>query len=538
MAVTKWPRLLDAQLREKAVLRPSEMRLTLTLSPLSRAEMVLPAPPVPVTIGDWVEVYAPTERAGVFRVETVEEQPDEGVCTVSLTHGFGALADLVTPEETLLAAADEQGALSADRLLALLLESSGLWVLDRCDWTDRVSAELNSTNLLSAVLEVSAGLTDSRWLFDQTALPWRASLVRMDSVEAPSSEMRLTRNVERMRVTVDRSSMYTRVYPRGAGGLTIAEVNGGVPYLEENVDRWGLVAVTDLDAAETDPEQLLRKARAKLHRSAGPQVSVSVSGLELSQATDEALDRLTVGRVCRVPLPGWDRVVTERIVALTWPDVLNEPERVQVTMADRETPLSAYTGAAIRSQRETSYRADRTCLHRLNGIDLRVRSQEESMDVLGTRIVTNETSISQSAEAITLWAGKTTEYGGRLETAEAQLRVTAEAITLKASRIELEGAVRALEAEIDGLFASDVTVAGNLAAQDIACVRVDADGRVFGESLCTSGSCTVAGSITMGGNLVATQAWVEEKAVFDGRWAYCTFSDGAGVPVSGYFWIK
>ena len=70
---------------------------------------------------------------------------------------------------------------------------------------------------------------------------------------------------------------------------------------------------------------------------------MDVEGLELADATGESMDRLRIGRICRIPLPEFGETITERITELNYPDKIRSPEAVQVTLSNSSEDVSHLT---------------------------------------------------------------------------------------------------------------------------------------------------------------------------------------------------
>ena len=546
VCMTQWPRLLDSQMRETARLHPLTLSLNLRLSPLSTARMTLTCDDAPVNVGAWVELFTPQESAGIFRVTSVTEAPGTGIKTVTLEHGFGTLADrVIYGRRTVIDAGED----SVSGMLRELMAGQSLWVLDRCDCRENASFCFANANVLSEICGIVNALGEYVWQFDQSSLPWRASLIRVEEDAGPECELRLSRNIVGMEVNMDRTDMFTRIYPLGSGDVGIESVNQGVPYLEKNTDVWGVVEVIDRESGVTNPAQLMQLAQAKLDRRCEPIVSVNVDGLTLCEAAGEPMDVLRIGRMCRIPLPEHGMTITERIVELNWRDVLGQPQRVTVSLANRRQTVSALTGAGIgRFQEQTGMELGN--LHeqtaelttQMDGQKKRQEAQAQKLNGIESRVSDAEGNVSllqQTALAIT----------GRVESAEgdvAQLKLTAEGlrtdvnkkvddntyqsyiqqtateisakvssgdiassftmtdgnITLFSKTINLDGyvtakAVSALEGSFDSLMGGDVSY-GTLSGGALYPTIVSADGDVFGETLTTSGLLTCS-SASVGG---------------------------------------
>lgn len=344
--MTRLPRLLDRSLREKTRLYPTRLTLSLRMDPLSTAVMTLSDGEPEVVVNDWIELFTPWESAGIFRVTSVETDLPGGLRTVSLEHGFALLSDREIIGETELASEIGHSATVREAVTWLLTAADTGWVLDRCDVSGTIALCLNDANVLRALKEVQTLAGPCRWVFDQTSVPWRVSLLRCDADEAAACEMRMSRSIASMRMLVDRSDLCTRMYPVGRDGLTIAPDSGGLLYVEENTEVFGVVERIRLMPEIGDKAELRAAAEQLLHRQSVPQVSVELDGLDLAEATGEALDRLRPGLVCQVPLPAYGRTVTERITVMVWPDVLHAPSQVRVTLANRPDTASGWTSRA------------------------------------------------------------------------------------------------------------------------------------------------------------------------------------------------
>lgn len=328
------PRLMDGSLREIARLRPEKLSLTRAMQPLSTAEMTLPPGESEVTAGMFAELFDAAGSAGIFRVTQAESVWQSGAQQrVTLEHGLATLSDTVMPGYT------EFSGMSAGEVLSALLSRQSLWRMDACEAADRFSYSFENENLLTALLSLTSPM-EGQWLWvtDQSSLPWKLSLRR--APEEDACECRLNRNLQSVKVTVDRSGLCTRVYPlgygEGADQLTIARVNGGVPYLDADTQSaWGIVESVCADPSVTDAQSLKSMARQALESSKNPRVTVELDASDLSSMTGEAFDSFYPGRLCRLPIPAMGLTLSERIVRLTRPDVYGDPARVRLTLANQ-----------------------------------------------------------------------------------------------------------------------------------------------------------------------------------------------------------
>lgn len=90
-------------------------------------------------------------------------------------------------------------------------------------------------------------------------------------------------NLKSIRRSVDGYDFYTRIYPIGKDGMTIASINGGVPYLENHQYSEKNIMLTWEDSNYEDPYSLLEDAQAKLTDLSIPKVAYSAEVRDLQQ---------------------------------------------------------------------------------------------------------------------------------------------------------------------------------------------------------------------------------------------------------------
>lgn len=131
----------------------------------------------------------------------------------------------------------------------------------------------------------------------------------------------------------DTTTLVTRIYARNADGLTIADVNGGVPYVEDNT--WTTEvrsAVYDFKSG-TNPYTMLAMAVAALGKRSRPSLSYEVDVVDLSAWSGQELDRFAVGDEVRVVDTELGVDVVDRIVRLEYD--LVRPWASKVTLAEK-----------------------------------------------------------------------------------------------------------------------------------------------------------------------------------------------------------
>lgn len=293
---------------------------------------------IQLALGDWVLVTSPHgHMSGVFYVKNVKTNYINQQVTITLEHTFGLLQEVVAFGEITPETIGGTGVTTTNINTAinymLNFQTERLWNLYQNDYPDISQGwKFTHQDVYSALETIKDNVPDCQWEFDQSTLPWKVSLKAFPTTAI--MEMRMSRNIESMTVTLDRSQMYTRVYPTGKKNLHIDSVNGGSSYLEKNTAQWGVISQVLTDSTIDSATLLKNWAQTNLDKHSVPSVSVTVGGLDLSEATGEPLDALQIGRLCRIPLPEYGMTVTERIVELSWSNCIVSEDQVQVTLAD------------------------------------------------------------------------------------------------------------------------------------------------------------------------------------------------------------
>lgn len=287
-----------------------------------------------ISINDWLQAEDGPAKGIVWRVKSVETQYDQNTRTVTLEHVICKLKDrLIFGEVKPKDISGSSTNPSASQTIRYILGYQDDWVLGTVERDRANPYGFNGDSLYNAIEIVSNSLTESQWEYDFSSYPFTLHLRSINMNVA--SEMRTDRNIKTLRKTIDRTRMYTRHYPIGKEDLHIAG-----DFVAKNEDKYGIIAKVETDQS-IDTEAALRAwAQERLERHCEPIVTVTISGLDLSEATGESLDRFVIGKACRVPVPELDTVITERVVKLSYPDVINDPMTVTVTLGNELTDVA------------------------------------------------------------------------------------------------------------------------------------------------------------------------------------------------------
>ena len=290
-----------------------------------------------IGIGAWMQDDTEPGAGIVWRVKSVNTDYKAETRTISLEHIIQTLGDTVIPKETTAADMGGSTTVSATKAIRYVLGLQKIWTLGTCEYTLSAPYEFDGDTLMDALETISGTLADARWEYDLTSLPFKLYIRKMAT--GAESELRAGRNMSTISKSVDKSRMYTRIYPIGNDDLRLS----GKGYIEKNTDEYGVLCKVETNQACKTENQLKIWAEDRLRRHCEPTVSITVSGLDLSRETGEALDQLKIGRRCRVPMPELGTVITEKITRLQWKDKIQDPESVTVTLANnREDVATIY----------------------------------------------------------------------------------------------------------------------------------------------------------------------------------------------------
>ena len=482
------PCLLDESLREVCALHPCELSLDESLSPLSGATMALPAQDCPAKTGSLIALYTAEGFAGIYRVQQTGQRFG-GLVTLQLAHGLVTLSDHLMP-------VTQERTGTARALLTELLacQSSAMWRLGTVDVPDSVTLtwRCDHSNALSGLCSLMAQLPDYRLTFDQGAFPWVLNVGALD--DGDLCECRLNRNLCSLTVEEDRSTLCTRLYMEGLPA----------PLSADTVNLYGVVSRSMSADSSLSADELAALDASYLEAHKHPALSITLDAVDLSEATGEALDRLTLGRMCRICLPERGETLCKRMIRRVFPDVLGEPQRVRVTLAsEMDSAVSAMAGltvdaavlrrqlnAGLQAQKELILSASERIALLSDEIDLLARDVEvnaehialkasrQDMDALGSRISQAEITLNGAEGQLGL-TGRVTNAEGQISEAMIDVNAMKSQIALKADKIDLQGYVTMQDFEAVAGWAE--SFAGHSVSADyITCGTGDFDNLTFG----------------------------------------------------------
>ena len=321
----------------------------------STASMV-PEDMTGISVGSWLLDDTKPGANTVWRVRSIRTAYATDTPTVELEHAIGMLRDLVLfgaigPEKI---TGKDVSTCTAKQAVTYILGKSSDWTLGSFEFNNvSMPYKFEGDTLWDALQTVSDTLEDCWWSYDMTVYPFKLNIKK--ATTGVACELRPGRNLATLTKTVDRSGMYTRFYPIGKDDLHISG-----DYVEKNTKTYGVISKIETDTSKETADELKKWANRRLAKHAEPKVSITAEGTELADATGESLDRLTLGRICRIPLTEFNTTIEERIVELRYADKVHEPERVTVTLANNQEDVTTIIAQSIKEGASPSGKAARS----------------------------------------------------------------------------------------------------------------------------------------------------------------------------------
>ena len=470
------------------MLHPSELTLDESLSPLSVATMSLPAEDCPAKTGSLIALYTAEGFAGIYRVQQTGQRFG-GLVTLQLEHGLVTLSDHLMP-----VAEERTGTARALLTELLACQSSVMWRLGTVAVPDTVTLtwRCDHSNALSGLCSLMAQLPGYRLTYDQGVSPWVMNVEAL--ADGDLCECRLNRNLCSLIVEEDRSALCTRLYMEDLPA----------PLDADTVNLYGVVSRSMSADSGLSADELTARATAYLEAHKHPALSITLDAIDLSEATGEALDRLTLGRLCRVCLPERGETLRRRMIRRVFPDVLGEPQRVRVTLAsEMDSAVSTMAGLTVdtvvlRRQLNSGLQAQKALILsaseriallsdeidllardvEINAEHIALKASQQDMDTLDARLSQAEIILNGAEGQIGL-IGRVTDAEGQISEAMIDVNALKSQITLKADKIDLQGYVTMQDFEAVTGWTESFT-GHSVSADYITCGTGDFDNLVFG----------------------------------------------------------
>lgn len=455
----------------------------------STAEIV-PAYMSGITMQSWMKDDTEPGAGIVWRVRSIQQNYSSDTPSVQLEHAINSLRDRIMFGE--ITPATIKGVVgattcTAQEAITYILAQQSDWTLGSFSYGSVANPyKFDGDNLYDALEKVTETLDDAWWSYDFSVYPFLINITTKPA--GVTCELRPGRNLTTISKTIDRSGMYTRFYPIGKDDL---HISGN--YVSKNESTYGVISRVEVDQSLTTESELTAWANERLAKHAQPTVNITAEGLELADATGESLDRLTLGRLCRIPLYEFNTTITERIVELNYQDKINAPEVVQITMANTREDVtrliadvikrggSGGRGAARQQAEDHAWFEDTDEYVAMVAEKTGINSLGESETLYG-RIQVEAGKISQIVSAV--------GSNGQVTAASIMLAINGDTSSVKisADEIDINGIVTALAAKAVGV--GSLTVEGSTDFKQ----GIYAEDTIYTEQALSSGTYVEAGS--------------------------------------------
>lgn len=304
--------------------------LSLSLKERESTANMTPADMTGISLDSWFLDDTEPGKGIVWRVTGIQNAYAVDTPTVRLEHVISTLKDRILFGSYEPADISGGDTVTVRQAISWVLSRQSDWKLGRCEFESASPFSFDGETLFDAIGKVTDTLDGAWWDLDTSSYPFVLNIIQKPA--AAVCEMRPGRNLSAITKTIDKSGMYTRFYPIGADDLHISG-----EYISKNENLYGVIDHVEVDQEIQSEAELRAWATERLNRHAEPTVSVTAEGVELAEATGESLDRLTLGRVCRIPLQEFGTIIEERIVAKEYPDKLRQPENVRITLSNQQS---------------------------------------------------------------------------------------------------------------------------------------------------------------------------------------------------------
>ena len=307
--------------------------LSLSLKERESEARMVPADMSGINLQSWFRDETNPGAGIVWRVRSIQTAYAIATPTVTLEHIINTLRDRILFGEVNAETISGNRTCTGEEAVRYILDRQGDWRLGTFGFNVSSPYEFSGDTLYAALERVTQTCDDAMWTFDMSSYPFTLNIIPKPS--GIGSEMRLNRNITAITRTIDRSSMYTRFYPIGKDDLHISD-----EYVSRNEGTYGVISKVEVDTTLESEDELRAWANERLRKHADPEVTVEVEGLELADATGESLDRIRLGRICRIPMPEFGTTIEERVTGLDYEDKVHSPELVTVTLSNQSADVA------------------------------------------------------------------------------------------------------------------------------------------------------------------------------------------------------
>ena len=335
------PERLGADMKAAAPVDAKALSVTVNLRDLSQATMTVSANCDPVKNHDFFKIYTLKGLLGVFRMTTDNLSNTKGRA-YTLTHAIDTLRDDLWEEQ-----ATFEGTRKAFLSALFAFQENPFWVLGYVEDEEAPykSANINYSKLSDLFTKFLNDNTDLYADYDFSTVPWTVNIRKLpDEVKGRFS---LTRNANACKIVYDDKNMCNCLYlsvntPEKVNGITKYTVKLKVYEDQDSIAKYGKIKKTaSVKLDEITGGDADAWAADFLKKYAQPEASVTVDGYEIWKQTGEIYDEADVGKRASVYLPEHGAHTVQRIESVQYPDLLNAPTAIVVSLSTRQKTFTA-----------------------------------------------------------------------------------------------------------------------------------------------------------------------------------------------------
>jgi len=223
-------------------------------------------------------------------------------------------------------------------------QSTVRWQLGTCAMTDSIPLKINYQTIWTLLEEIRQYQVGYMWTYDFSTSPWTLNLVQMPSTT--DAAFRVTRNIESAKISITDQDLFNKLI------CTVSNTDGTVTTITKNdttsQSQYGVrTRCTDIKSDQLPRGMTADQyAQSVLDEHSNPVTSIQISGMDLQRITGDDYDHIVLGSKCAVVLPGYDTSIVERVMSLSYPDILNTPDRLTVQMSTEIKPITGSLAGA------------------------------------------------------------------------------------------------------------------------------------------------------------------------------------------------
>lgn len=291
---------------------------------------------------NYVELFDGNDRIELFRIlPTILTTEETSYIEYNCEHVLATLIDDVLFKYHQIG---NLGVYTSQVLRYILdKQTTKRWQLVECDFKRQFEYKWENENLLAALFSVPKPFnTDYKWVFDTTSYPWTINLKELN--KGYRADIQYRKNMQNIEKSVDPTNIVTRLYALGYGEgdnqLDITSVNGGKPYLEKNIGKYGLKQSILVDRRFESPTTLMEYARSILDGLSEPYISYKIQAVDLSIKDSKKYPKFMPGDFVLIRDTEDNINLKVPIVSVTKSDLRGNPFDIEIEIANKKKDIT------------------------------------------------------------------------------------------------------------------------------------------------------------------------------------------------------